>query len=142
MEESCRRREASFISAWSVIHGRCRNYFANFTKSPSIQLLIVPQNPTLLRCDHVSPNRLWCVFCNSDIEQLHSLFVCNMDFRGMHATGSSIKELTVLQNFTEISSLISRCNEGNLHLGAPPPWFEVNVEDQLNAPNKYRVVHE
>ncbi|XP_026377298.1 TITAN-like protein isoform X2 [Papaver somniferum] len=35
------------------------------------------KNPTVIRLEHASRNRLWCVFCDSDIHELNSLFACN-----------------------------------------------------------------
>lgn len=33
-------------------------------------------NPSLLRPEHVSRNRFWCVFCDVDVEELDSSFAC------------------------------------------------------------------
>ncbi|XP_026385499.1 TITAN-like protein isoform X1 [Papaver somniferum] len=35
------------------------------------------KNPTVIRLEHASRNRLWCVFCDSDIHELDSLFACS-----------------------------------------------------------------
>ncbi|XP_010250710.1 PREDICTED: TITAN-like protein isoform X2 [Nelumbo nucifera] len=66
--------------------GRRHIYFPNHIKSLSSYLSrfhkklsdvrFFLKNPSLLRPEHAPRNRLWCVFCDSDIEELDSLFAC------------------------------------------------------------------
>ncbi|KAI3947437.1 hypothetical protein MKW92_048577 [Papaver armeniacum] len=67
--------------------GRKHKYLPNHIKSLSsflsrfnnklsdIRFFI--KNPTVIRLEHASRNRLWCVFCDSDIHELNSLFACS-----------------------------------------------------------------
>ncbi|XP_054795666.1 TITAN-like protein [Prosopis cineraria] len=34
------------------------------------------KNPTILRLEHASRNRFWCVFCDTDVDELASSFAC------------------------------------------------------------------
>ncbi|KAH9705372.1 TITAN-like protein [Citrus sinensis] len=45
----------------------------------------------------------------------------------------AIVATTGLQNITQISSFLLREAGGNVHSGAPPPWFEETQGDQLNV---------
>ncbi|KAI3977233.1 hypothetical protein MKX01_035963 [Papaver californicum] len=67
--------------------GRKHKYLPNHIKSLSsflsrfsdklsdIRFFI--KNPTVIRLEHAARNRLWCVFCDSDIHELNSLFACS-----------------------------------------------------------------
>ncbi|PIA51119.1 hypothetical protein AQUCO_01100153v1 [Aquilegia coerulea] len=85
--------------------GRRHNYFPNHIKSLSSFLSrflkklsdvrFFLKNPTLLRPEHASSNRIWCVFCDIGIEELDSLFVCNNAITHL----SSLEHLKNLKNF-------------------------------------------
>ena len=48
-------------------------FFSRFqTKLSDVRFFLV--NPSLLRPEHASRNRLWCVFCNKDMDELGSSF--------------------------------------------------------------------
>ncbi|KAF8399963.1 hypothetical protein HHK36_015835 [Tetracentron sinense] len=84
-----KKSEFEFCKVCNLNHnqGRRHNYFPNHTKSLSsflsrfLQKLSDVQfflkNPTPLRPEHASRNRLWCVFCDSDVDELHSFFACS-----------------------------------------------------------------
>ncbi|OVA09540.1 Coiled-coil domain-containing protein 84 [Macleaya cordata] len=81
--------EFEFCKVCKLNHdqGRRHKYFPNHTKSLSSFLTrfhkklsdirFFLKNPTVLRPEHASRNRLWCVFCDCDIEELDSLFACS-----------------------------------------------------------------
>ncbi|XP_062115942.1 TITAN-like protein isoform X2 [Humulus lupulus] len=51
-------------------------FFSRFqTKLSDVRFFL--KNPTLLLPEHASHNRVWCVFCNKDIDELGSSFACN-----------------------------------------------------------------
>ncbi|KAF5957301.1 hypothetical protein HYC85_004526 [Camellia sinensis] len=78
--------EFEFCKVCKLNHdqGNRHKYFPNHAKSLSSFLscfqnklsdvLFFLKNPTPLRPEHASRNRLWCVFCDSDIHELGSSF--------------------------------------------------------------------
>ncbi|KAL8260964.1 hypothetical protein R6Q59_025013 [Mikania micrantha] len=66
--------------------GRRHNYFPNHVKSLSLFLShfqsrisdvrFFLKNPSLLLSELASRNRLWCVFCDSDVTEYDSFFAC------------------------------------------------------------------
>ncbi|GMP34144.1 hypothetical protein CsSME_00007143 [Camellia sinensis var. sinensis] len=80
--------EFEFCKVCKLNHdqGNRHKYFPNHAKSLSSFLscfqnklsdvLFFLKNPTPLRPEHASRNRLWCVFCDSDIHELGSSFSC------------------------------------------------------------------
>uniref|UniRef100_A0A5B7B2K1 Putative TITAN-like protein n=1 Tax=Davidia involucrata TaxID=16924 RepID=A0A5B7B2K1_DAVIN len=66
--------------------GRRHNYLPNHIKSLSSflsrfqsklsDIRFFLKNPSFLRPEHASRNRLWCVFCDSDIDEVGSSFAC------------------------------------------------------------------
>ncbi|PON72134.1 Coiled-coil domain-containing protein [Trema orientale] len=82
--------------------GQRHRYFPNHKKSLSIffsrfqtklaDVRFFLKNPTLLRPEHASRNRLWCVFCDSDIDELGSSFACSNAINHL-ASKSHLKNL-------------------------------------------------
>ncbi|EXB98030.1 hypothetical protein L484_005519 [Morus notabilis] len=195
-------------------------FFSKFqTKLSDVGFFL--RNPSLLRSEHASRNRVWCVFCDMDIDELGSEFACEnainhlasadhmknlkhflwkygggMDFidkfrikeaevakwkkkckslkseaessnkapddihnelnyvshsglsevanAGLysadvasssaletHSGTSSIDFSTGMPNITQI--FVPEVAGGNVHTGAPPPWFDAIEESQLNV---------
>ncbi|KAK2975590.1 hypothetical protein RJ640_014077, partial [Escallonia rubra] len=83
-----KNEEYEFCAVCKLNHnqGRRHNYFPNHVKSLSAFLArfqskladvrFFLKNPSLLRPEHASRNRLWCAFCGSDIDGLGSTFAC------------------------------------------------------------------
>ncbi|XP_059640235.1 TITAN-like protein isoform X2 [Cornus florida] len=83
-----KKDEFEFCKVCKLNHdqGRRHNYFPSHTKSLSAYLSrfqtklsdvrFFLKNPSLLRPEHASRNRLWCVFCDFDIDELTSSFAC------------------------------------------------------------------
>eukprot|EP00261_Vitis_vinifera_P040856 XP_019082099.1 PREDICTED: TITAN-like protein [Vitis vinifera] len=81
--------EFEFCKVCNLNHnqGRRHNYFPNHTKSLSSFLSrflsklsdvrFSLKDPSPLRPEHASRNRLWCIFCDADIDELGSSFACN-----------------------------------------------------------------
>ncbi|KAK3183126.1 hypothetical protein Dsin_030412 [Dipteronia sinensis] len=67
--------------------GQRHKYFPSHTKSLSnflsrfqnkiTDIRFFLKNPSVLRPEHASRNRFWCVFCDFDVDELGSSFVCN-----------------------------------------------------------------
>ncbi|KAK3043252.1 hypothetical protein RJ639_002495 [Escallonia herrerae] len=88
MKKEKKNEEYEFCAVCKLNHnqGRRHNYFPNHVKSRSAFLTrfqskladvrFFLKNPSLLRPEHASRNRLWCVFCGSDIDGLGSTFAC------------------------------------------------------------------
>uniref|UniRef100_A0A1D1YU10 Coiled-coil domain-containing protein 84 n=1 Tax=Anthurium amnicola TaxID=1678845 RepID=A0A1D1YU10_9ARAE len=67
--------------------GRKHRYFPNHVKALSrflsrfqgklSDLRFFLKNPSPLRPEHAARNRLWCVFCDADVSELGSAFVCS-----------------------------------------------------------------
>ncbi|TXG54372.1 hypothetical protein EZV62_019628 [Acer yangbiense] len=67
--------------------GQRHKYFPSHTKSLSnflsrfqnkiTDIRFFLKNPSILRPEHASRNRFWCVFCDFDVDELGSSFVCN-----------------------------------------------------------------
>ncbi|KAM2699377.1 hypothetical protein EV1_038263 [Malus domestica] len=82
--------------------GPSHRYIPNHTKSLSAFLSrfqskladvrFFLKNPSPLRPEHASCNRLWCVFCDSDIGELDSSFVCGNAINHL-ATAEHLKNL-------------------------------------------------
>lgn len=78
--------EFEFCKVCNLNHnqGRRHNYFRSHVKSLSSFLSrflsklsdvrFFLKHPSLLRPEHASRNRLWCVFCEAEINELGSLF--------------------------------------------------------------------
>ncbi|KAL5717558.1 hypothetical protein ACHQM5_010541 [Ranunculus cassubicifolius] len=102
-----RNVEFEFCKVCKLNHnqGRRHNYIPNHTKAlasflsrylkklADIQFFL--KNPALLRPENASHSRLWCVFCDLDIEEVDSLFVCNNAIRHL----ASLEHLKKLKNF-------------------------------------------
>ncbi|XAR67892.1 hypothetical protein NMG60_11002828 [Bertholletia excelsa] len=83
-----KRDQFEFCKVCRLNHdqGRRHKYFPNHAKSLSSFLSRFQQklsdvrfflkNPSPLRPEHASRNRLWCVFCDSDIDGVGSSFAC------------------------------------------------------------------
>ncbi|CAK9172408.1 unnamed protein product [Ilex paraguariensis] len=56
------------------------------------------QDPTLLRPEHASMNRFWCVFCDSDIDELGSSFACGNSINHM-ASADHLKNCKSLKGW-------------------------------------------
>lgn len=81
-----KKEEFEFCAVCKLNHdqGRRHNFFPNHKKSLSSFLSRFQsklsdvryflKNPSLLRPEHASRNRLWCVFCDSDIDEVGSSF--------------------------------------------------------------------
>ncbi|KAM7471524.1 hypothetical protein LguiA_009707 [Lonicera macranthoides] len=83
-----KKEEFEFCALCRLNHdqGRRHNFFPKHKKSLSsflsrfqsklsdIRYFLI--NPSLLRPEHASRNRLWCVFCDSDIDEVGSFFAC------------------------------------------------------------------
>ncbi|KAL6319387.1 hypothetical protein AAG906_014061 [Vitis piasezkii] len=81
--------EFEFCKVCNLNHnqGRRHNYFPNHTKSLSSFLSrflsklsdvrFSLKDPSPVRPEHASRNRLWCIFCDADIDELGSSFACN-----------------------------------------------------------------
>ncbi|KAH9769935.1 TITAN-like protein [Citrus sinensis] len=65
--------------------------------------------------------------CSGDVS--HNKKGANQDERAFSRENIS----RGLQNITQISSFLLREAGGNVHSGAPPPWFEETQGDQLNV---------
>lgn len=83
-----RRSEFEFCEVCKLNHdqGHRHKYFPSHTKSLSTflsgfhnkklsDIRFFLKNPSLLRPEHSSRNRFWCVFCERDIDELGSSFV-------------------------------------------------------------------
>ncbi|KAF9602248.1 hypothetical protein IFM89_025958 [Coptis chinensis] len=53
--------------------------------------------------------------------------------RGVGGLGTKESANQVMQNLSQISPLRSGESEGNVHSGAPPPWFERSEENEING---------
>uniref|UniRef100_A0A5B7B347 Putative TITAN-like protein n=1 Tax=Davidia involucrata TaxID=16924 RepID=A0A5B7B347_DAVIN len=92
--------------------GRHHNYFPNHTKSLSSfisrfqsklsDLRFFLNNPSLLRPDHASRNRLWCVFCDSDIGEVGSSFAC----------GNAINHLASVDHLKNLKDFLWKYGSG------------------------------
>ncbi|KAK9108496.1 hypothetical protein Syun_024507 [Stephania yunnanensis] len=99
-----RESEFEFCAVCKLNHdrGRSHKYLPNHTKSLTnflsrfLQKLsdvrFFLRNPALLRPEHASRNRLWCVFCDSDVQELDSLFACGNAIRHL-ASSEHLKNL-------------------------------------------------
>ncbi|XP_057465645.1 TITAN-like protein isoform X2 [Actinidia eriantha] len=85
-QKSDDRFEFCKVCRLSHDQGRRHKYFPNHAKSLSSflsrfqtklsDLKFFLRNPSLLRPEHASRNRLWCVFCDSDVDEVGSSFAC------------------------------------------------------------------
>ncbi|XP_042502244.1 TITAN-like protein isoform X2 [Macadamia integrifolia] len=83
------KQEFEFCKVCNLNHdkGRRHNYFPNHIKALSSFLSrflkkmsdvrFFLKNPLLLRTEHAGRNRLWCVFCDCDVQELGSSFACS-----------------------------------------------------------------
>ncbi|KAK9117562.1 hypothetical protein Sjap_016509 [Stephania japonica] len=96
--------EFEFCAVCKLNHdqGRGHKYLPSHTKSLTTFLSRFLQklsdvrfflkSPTLLRPEHASRNLLWCVFCDSDVQELDSLFACGNAIRHL-ASSEHLKNL-------------------------------------------------
>ncbi|KAF3436891.1 hypothetical protein FNV43_RR19644 [Rhamnella rubrinervis] len=83
-----KRSQFEFCEVCKLNHdqGQRHKYFPSHTKSLSTflsrfqnklsDIRFFLTNPSLLRPEHASLNRFWCVFCERDIDELGSSFAC------------------------------------------------------------------
>ncbi|KAJ4961834.1 hypothetical protein NE237_021744 [Protea cynaroides] len=88
-EKKKRKQDFEFCKVCNLNHdqGRRHNYFPNHIKSLSSFLSrflkkmsdvrFFLKNPLFLRPEHAGRNRLWCVFCDCDVQELDSPFACS-----------------------------------------------------------------
>ncbi|PSR96771.1 TITAN-like protein [Actinidia chinensis var. chinensis] len=95
---------------------------SHFQSKPS-DLKFFLKNPSLLCHEHASRNRLWCVFCDSGLDEAHP------DERMVNRESSS----QGLKNLTQISAIVQQETKGNVHCGAPPPWLDATEGNILNV---------
>ncbi|XP_052175244.1 TITAN-like protein isoform X2 [Diospyros lotus] len=81
--------EFAFCEVCRLNHnqGRGHKYFPNHVKSLSpflsrfqsklSDVRFFLKNPSPLRAEHASRNRLWCVFCDFDVDEVGSSFACS-----------------------------------------------------------------
>ncbi|XP_058103167.1 TITAN-like protein isoform X2 [Magnolia sinica] len=92
--------------------GRGHIYFPSHTRSLSTFLsrfnsklsdvLFFLKYPSPLRPEHSSLNRIWCVFCDSLIQELHSPFVC----------GNAIKHLASAEHLKSVRDFFRKYGGG------------------------------
>ncbi|KAL5858793.1 hypothetical protein ACOSQ4_000089 [Xanthoceras sorbifolium] len=58
-------------------HNKSLSNFLNRFQNKITDIRFFLKNPSVLRSEHASRNRFWCVFCDSDIDELGSSFACN-----------------------------------------------------------------
>ncbi|XWS51416.1 hypothetical protein CRYUN_Cryun12cG0174400 [Craigia yunnanensis] len=87
-EEKKKRNEFEFCKVCKLNHnqGPRHKYFLNHKNSLSAflsrfqnkinEIRFFLKNPTILRPEHADRNRFWCVFCDTDIDELDSSFAC------------------------------------------------------------------
>lgn len=83
------KNEYEFCKVCKLNHnlGRRHNFYPNHIKSLSSYLSrfqtklsdvrFFLKNPSILRPEHAALNRLWCVFCDCDIDEIDSSFACS-----------------------------------------------------------------
>ncbi|OMO71643.1 hypothetical protein COLO4_28132 [Corchorus olitorius] len=87
-EEEKKKIEFEFCKVCKLNHnqGARHKYFPNHKKSLSAflsrfqnkinDIRFFLKNPTILRPEHADRNRFWCVFCDTDVDELDSTFSC------------------------------------------------------------------
>ncbi|PSR95944.1 TITAN-like protein [Actinidia chinensis var. chinensis] len=101
-QKSADRFEFCKVCRLSHDQGRRHKYFPNHAKSLSSflsrfqtklsDLKFFLRNPSLLRPEHASRNRLWCVFCDSDVDEVGSSFACGNEINHL-ASADHLKNL-------------------------------------------------
>ncbi|XP_074328621.1 TITAN-like protein isoform X2 [Apium graveolens] len=88
MKKEKEKNEYEFCKVCKLNHnlGRRHNFYPNHIKSLSSYLSrfqnkisdvrFFMKNPSILRPEHAALNRLWCVFCDCDIDEIDSSFAC------------------------------------------------------------------
>lgn len=92
------------------------NTLSRFQKKISeVQFFIL--NPILLRPEHATHNRIWCVFCALDIDEIGGYFVC----------GNAIRHLAGEEHLRNLKRFFLKHGKGTHQVAS----FKVSEEDLL-----------
>uniref|UniRef100_A0A2P2JTL1 TITAN-like protein isoform X1 n=1 Tax=Rhizophora mucronata TaxID=61149 RepID=A0A2P2JTL1_RHIMU len=83
-------------------HNKALSAFLSRFQSKLSEVRFFLKNPIVLRPEHASRNRLWCVFCDADVDELGSSFAC----------GNAIHHLASLDHLKKLKHFLWKYGGG------------------------------